>query len=86
PINFGPTTDITEWGKTYFEQNNISQEMQAKIDAEIKKIIDQAYQRALEILKAKKDLLDKVAKRLIKEESLDEEEFEKIVGQKKKLA
>ena len=37
PINYGPTIDVTEWGKSYFEQNSISQEMMAKIDKEIKK-------------------------------------------------
>ncbi|MCX7881455.1 MAG: ATP-dependent zinc metalloprotease FtsH [Patescibacteria group bacterium] len=84
PINFGPTTDITEWGKTYFEQNPISQEMMAKIDQEIKKIISLCYQKAVEIIKEKRNLLDKVAEELIKKEALDQEEFEKIVGPKAK--
>lgn len=82
PINFGPTFDITEWGKTYFEQNNISQEMMAKIDKEIKKILNDAYKKASKILKEKRKLLDEVAKALIEKESLDQEEFEKIVGKK----
>ncbi len=82
PINLGPTMDVTEWGKTYFEQNQISQEMLAKIDKEIKKILDEAYAKAVKIIKTKKDLLDKVASELIKRESLDQEEFEKIVGKK----
>lgn len=83
PVNFGPTMDITEWGKTYMEQNNISQEMMSKIDQEIKKILDDAYKTAVKIIKEKRDLIDKVAEELIKKESLDEEEFEKIVGKKK---
>ena len=82
PINYGPTIDVTEWGKSYFEQNSISQEMMAKIDKEIKKIIDLSYARALDVIKEKKPLLDKVATALLKKESLDQEEFEKIVGKK----
>lgn len=82
PINFGPTLDITEWGKNYLEQNNISQEMLSKIDKEIKKIIDQAYSKSKEIINQKRVYLDKVAESLIKKESLDQEEFEKIVGPK----
>jgi len=82
PINFGPTFDITEWGKTYYEQSSISQETLAKIDEEIKKIVTQCYKKALSIIKEKKDLLDKVANELLKKESLDDEEFEKIVGKK----
>jgi len=37
PINFGPNMDVTEWGKTYYEQNSLSQEVMSKIDAEVKK-------------------------------------------------
>jgi len=82
PINYGPTLDVTEWGKSYFEQNPVSQEMMAKIDKEIKKIIVQAYNQAKTIIKEKKSLLDKVAQALLKKESLDGDEFEKIVGKK----
>lgn len=82
PINYGPTMDITEWGKSYFEQSSISQEMMAKIDLEIKKIITNGYQKALNIIKRKRKILDKIAEVLIKKESLDEDEFIKLVGQK----
>ena len=82
PINFGPTMDVTEWGKSYWEQNNVSQEMLGKIDQEVKKIIDTAYAHAVALIKEKKDYLDKVAEKLIKDESLDQDEFEKLVGKK----
>ncbi len=82
PINFGPTMDITEWGKSYMEQNTISQDVLAKIDNEIKKIITAGHNKALSILKEKRELLDKVAAELMRVESLDQEDFEKIVGKK----
>ena len=82
PINFGPTFDVTEWGKGYFESQTISQQMLAKIDEEIKKIINQAYKKAVNLIKEKRPLLDQVAETLLKKESLDQEEFEKIVGKK----
>ncbi len=82
PINLGPTMDVTEWGRTYWEQNTLSQNMMTKIDTEVKKILDNAYEKAVNILKEKKDLLDKVADELLKKESLDQDEFEKIVGKK----
>jgi len=86
PINFGPTFDITEWGKKYWEQNTISEIMLGKIDAEVKKIIEQGYKKAEQILKENRKKLDLVAEQLLKKESLDEEEFVKIVGEKKKPA
>ncbi len=82
PVNFGPTMDITEWGKAYYEQNAISQEMLGKIDEEVKKILELAYSQAVALLKEKRELLDKVATRLIETENMDGEEFEKIVGSK----
>ncbi len=83
PINFGPTSDITEWGKAFLQQEKISEETLAKIDREVKKILDACYKRAQKILKEHKKELDKVAEALIKRETLDQDEFEKIVGKKK---
>lgn len=85
PINFGPTLDITEFGKGYWTDNKISQEMLAKIDAEVKKLVTSSYERAFELIKEKKKYLDKVAQELIAKESLDQDEFEAIVGKKPKL-
>ncbi|MCS7092892.1 MAG: ATP-dependent zinc metalloprotease FtsH [Patescibacteria group bacterium] len=82
PINLGPTFDVTEWGKSFLEQNSISQEMMAKIDKEIRKIISNCYKQALKIIREKRSLLDKVAEALLTRESLDQDEFEKIVGKK----
>jgi cell division protease FtsH len=83
PINYGPTQDITEWGKSYWEQNKISEEIMGKIDQAIKKIITDCYNQAVSIIKEKKSYLDAVAEKLLTQESLDQEEFEKIVGSKK---
>ena len=80
PINYGPTMDITEWGKTYYQQNQLSQETMAKIDEQINKIVKTRYKEAIKILKNHRQLLDKVAKTLIKKESLNEEEFRKLVS------
>ncbi len=82
PINFGPTNDITEWGQMYYDQVRLSQETQNNIDNAIRKIIEECYQEAKNILTKHKKELDKVAEALIQHESLDEDEFVKIVGKK----
>lgn len=82
PINFGPTQDVTEWGKSYWEQNNVSQDVQAKIDEEVKRIITKCYSNAVNLIKSRRELLDRVAEALIKKENMDKEEFEMIVGKK----
>ncbi len=84
PINFGPTMDITEWGKSYYEQNSVSQETLSLIDTEVKKLLDTALAKAVQTLNEKRELLDKVASELLTKESLDGDEFEQLVGEKKK--
>ena len=56
----------------------------AKIDTEIKQILDIAYSQAVQMIKDKREVVDKVADALIAKESLDQDEFEAIVGKKEK--
>ncbi len=84
PVNFGPTMDVTEWGKSYYEQSGISQDTLGKIDAEIKLILETAYTKAVDLIKTKREYMDKVADKLLETENMDTEEFEKIVGEKVK--
>lgn len=79
PINYGPQQDAIDWGRVYFEQTQISPDMQNKIDAEVKKIIDTAYKNAVIILKKYKKKMDKVVIRLLETENMDGDEFEKLM-------
>ncbi len=80
PINFGPTMDVAEWGGRYFNESQISQEMQNKIDNQVKFIIDNCYKQAAAILKRCKKKLDLVASELIKKETLEGDDFAKLMG------
>jgi cell division protease FtsH len=83
PIDLGPQYDYDQMGKaTWYEPAQVSPAMQEKIDAEIKKIIDSAYKDAVEIIKGNRKKLDKVVEMLLKKETIDKEDFEKIVGKK----
>ena len=46
------------------------------IDAEIKKIVDEAYAKALEIIRENRDKLDLVVEFLMKHDVMDRDEFE----------
>jgi cell division protease FtsH len=82
PIYLGPQIETTEYGRSWIQPTAISPEMQAKVDGEIKRIVDESYQRALEILKGNKKKIDLVAEKLIKQETIDGEEFEKLMKSK----
>lgn len=83
PINFGAQTEFGEFGNPeMYEGAKISPAVMEKIDFEIKKTIDEAYKLAISLIKKHKKILDKVASELLKKETLDRDEFERIVGAK----
>jgi cell division protease FtsH len=65
-----------------YEPSEVSPEMQAKIDEEVKRIMDKAYEDALSVLKGLKTKLDKVAEELLKKETIEAEDFVTLVGAK----
>jgi len=83
PVNLGPQYDYDEMGKAqWYEPAQVSPAMQEKVDAEISKIVDKCYKEALEIVAKKRKLMDAVVIKLLEKETLDREDFEKIVGKK----
>lgn len=58
---------------------NCSAETSSEIDAETLKIIKACHQRSIDILKSNKDLLIKIASKLLEKETLTGEEFIKLV-------
>jgi cell division protease FtsH len=82
PINYGPNQDMIDWGRTMYEQNPISPEVQAKVDSEVKRFIDEGYKKAVVILKKYRKKMDEVVEELLKVENMDGDVFEKIMGDK----
>lgn len=83
PIDFGPQYDVSDYGLRTYDSSGISDKTQEAIDKEVKRLVDEAYQQAAEILKREKKPLDTVANALIEKETLDGEEFEKKMGRPK---
>jgi cell division protease FtsH len=57
--------------------------MQSKIDQEVREIIDQCYKNSQKILKQNKEKLDQVAEALLSRETLEGEQFEAIMSERK---
>lgn len=79
PVYLGPQVEETDYGKTWWQPSEISQKMAARVDEEIKKIADECYEKAKEILKKQKPKLDLLAKKLLEKETIDGEEFKKLM-------
>jgi len=53
-----------------------------KIDYEVKRIVEKAYQRTINLLKDKKEQLEIIAKELLKKEILFQSDIEKLIGKR----
>lgn len=65
-------------GRDYQTQLSYSDEMAAKIDKEVKSIIDKQYQVALNILKENRTIMDKMVKALYEKETIYEAEIDAL--------
>jgi cell division protease FtsH len=84
PINLGDDSGMGEFGQMeWYESAKNSQAYMEKIDNEVKKILDACYKNAEKLIITKRKLLDNVSEALLKTETLDRDDFEKIVGSKK---
>lgn len=83
PVNYGPDSSMGDFGQTeWYQENSVSPAMQEKIDNEVRKIMELGLKEAKLIIKKHRSKLDQVAKNLLSKETLDRDEFEKIVGKK----
>ena len=73
-VSFGEGNQIFV-GRDYQQTKGYSEQIAQNIDAEIKKIIDQSHERALSILKEKKDLISNLQQILLEKETIYHEEF-----------
>jgi len=80
PMNFSPQYTNEDFGKMWGEPNKISDQLQQQVDQETKKIIKNALQQSEKLLVKHDEQLTKVAERLLEVETLDRDEFKKIIG------
>jgi cell division protease FtsH len=80
PLTFGDRDELVFLGREIAEQRNYSDQVAEEIDMEVRRIIDEAYNRAKAILITYRQLLDALADRLIEVETLDRNEFETLVA------
>ena len=77
-INYSTSDDEVFIGRDIGHTKNYSEGTSEIIDREVKRIIDESYEKATKILKDNFDLLHKIADRLIEKERIGKEEFESL--------
>lgn len=82
-MNFGAQYETSNYGRAWGEPVKISDKLQEKVDAEVNGFVEEGAKMAKLILKKYRKQLDKVSESLLEVESLDGDEFEKLMGIKK---
>ena len=77
-INYEQSQDEVFMGRDLGHMKTYGQEVYNEIEAEVRRIIDECYTQAKDILMSKRDVLDKGAALLLEKEKLGREEFEAI--------
>ena len=76
PILVGDNEQELFLGREIQHRREVSEQTAQLVDAEVKRVIDRSYQRAMETLKANIGLLHKVAEALLERETLSREDIE----------
>ncbi|MCK6579881.1 MAG: ATP-dependent zinc metalloprotease FtsH [Anaerolineae bacterium] len=79
-LNFGDDDRQPFLGYSMAMGRSYSEETAAKVDAEVRRMVDDAYHRAVSLLKENRERLDQLAAALLQNESVDREEVLKIAG------
>ena len=82
PVTFGEREDLMFLRRELGEQKNYSEQTALEIDKEVSRLIEDARQTAEKILRQKRELLEKIARVLIEKETIEREDFEKLIGKK----
>ncbi|MDO4743964.1 MAG: ATP-dependent zinc metalloprotease FtsH [Clostridia bacterium] len=78
---FGSSNDEVFIGRDFGHTKDYSEAIAAKIDEEIKNIIDSAYEKCRDILTKQADKVEATAKLLLEKEKVDAEEFEALFNE-----
>ena len=76
-VNYSSSNEVF-LGNDFTSQKNYSEEIAKEIDSEIKRIIDEAYAKAVQLLSDNMEILERVANALLLVETIDGQQFEDL--------
>jgi cell division protease FtsH len=82
PRTFGHDQSLPFLGREFSAEPDYSDEIAREIDDEIRRIVEDAHQRAKEVLTSHREGLDQLSKILLERETIEREEFEQLLAGK----
>ena len=81
PRTFGKREELVFLGREISEQQDYSDHFAEAIDAEVHRLLDEAYAVATHELETHRDKLDEIAQRLMKSENIEDDEIEALFSE-----
>ncbi len=78
PMVYGQKEELIFLGREISEQRDYSEAVAEQIDKEVRRLVNEAHDKAKQILSNYRDKLDAIAQRLLEVETVSHEEFEAI--------
>ena len=79
-LQFGKRSGPVFLGRDFHEERNYSEEIAAKIDAEVRAIVESCYQRSVELLTTNRAIMDRIVNVLLEKETLSSEELSRLIS------
>jgi cell division protease FtsH len=79
PLAVGDKEQEIFLGREFAQRREISERTAQMVDDEVKRLVDEAYARATEILSQNRELLDRIADALLERETIDREDLDRLV-------
>ncbi len=83
PRTYGAKEEMIFLGREIHEQRDYSEKIAEKIDEEIASLIKMGQDKALEVIRNNREALEKITEALLEKETIEKEDFERLVGLKK---
>ena len=80
PMTFGDTQELIFLGREISHERNYSETVAAEIDSEVSSFINRAHESAKKIIRVHKRALGAIANALLEKETLEQEDFNKILS------
>jgi cell division protease FtsH len=80
PLTLGRRHGPVFLGRDFHEDRNYSEEVAAKIDVEIRNIVDSCYDNAMRTLTENREVLDRIVNVLLEKETIGAEELDRLVN------
>lgn len=83
PLNFGDNDRQPFLGYSLSQNRNYSEETAAKIDAEVRRIVEEVYERTIKLMEFNRDKLEALAEALLEQEVVEQSEMLRLFGMSK---